>query len=219
MSKDIRQMIDKVKNFKQFTNENLDIDFSLSSGNVDKIINFIKSLPNRYKLKTRFVDSLNLYDNGVDTALNSSRIVSFYLKYHKNNKTTTTILPTPELNSELYNKLNDLIKLCDLYYVEEEKSDKPKSLMRISDIDKKSLNIRLFKAMCHQMMNALLYEDYFSVDFRYGNAHNIISDMILPQNEDEFFQLFDNWNNRESKVRGLLFYADAVPIVSTIEKY
>lgn len=219
MENDMRNMIDKVKNFGKMLNENLDMDFSISSGNVDKIINFIKQLPNKYKLKTIFVDSLNLYDNGIDTALNSSRIASFYLKYHKNNKTSTTIIPTPELNSELYNKLNDLIKLCNLYYIEEEKSDEPKSLTNISDRDKKSLNVRLFKAMCHQMMNCLLYEDYFNVDFRYGNAHKAVNNMVLPKNENEFYQLFNEWNDRNSDIRGMLFYADVVPVVLTIEKY
>ncbi len=201
------------------TAEDLKLDFLASAENVNKIVSFIKLLPNKYKLKTRFVDSLNLHDNGIDTAINSSRIASFYLQYHKNSKKSTTVLPTPALNSEPYDKLNNLLKLCKLYYVEEEKPNEPKYLTNLSDADRKSLNNRLLKAMCHRMMNALLYEDYFNVDFRYGNAHKIIDKMILPISENELYQLFNNWNNRESDVRGLLFYADTIPVVTIIEKY
>jgi hypothetical protein len=216
MSKEIRQMIDKVKNFNQFINESI---INTSNTNIDEIVNYIQTLPDKYKLKTKFGESFRLYNDGIDTALNNSMITHFWIKYHKNNKKTTTLLPIPNLNSEVYNKLNDLIKLCDFYSVEEDKSDKPKSLLNMSDNDRKSLNNRLLRANCFQMMNILLYEDYFDVDFRYGNGHKIIEDLILPSNEIEFYELFNEWNNKEGKMRHILFYADVIPIVSTIEKY
>ena len=224
MSKEMREHIDRVKNWKQFNESKFDDlhgdvhgSFDVNDTNVDKIIEHIQSLPNSYNLKTSFGDTFTLYDSGIDTALNNGMITHFYLSYFRKNKKRTKILPTPNLNSNLYEKLNDLIKQCDLYKQSEE--TRTNSLMSLSDVDKKGMNNRLFRAMCFQMMNILLYEDFFGVDFRYGNGHKIIQDLVLPNNEDEYYKLFHKWDDREGEVRHMLFYADAIPVVSIIEKY
>lgn len=221
MSKEMREQIDRVKNWKQSLNESefddLHGSFDINDTNVDKIIKHIQSLPNSYNLKTIFGDTFKLYDSGIDTALNNGMITHFYLSYLRKNKKRIRILPTPNLNSDLYEKLNDLIKQCDLYKQPEE--TRTNSLMSLSDVDKKDMNNRLFRAMCFQMMNILLYEDFFGVDFRYGNGHKIIHDLVLPNNEDEYYGLFHKLNDRESEVRHMLFYADAIPVVSIIENY
>jgi hypothetical protein len=225
MSKEMREQIDRVKNWKKSLNESEFDDlhgdvhgsFDINDTNVDKIIEHIQSLPNSYRLKTSFGDTFTLYGSGIDTALNNGMITHFYLSYLRKNKKRTKILPTPNLNSDLYEKLNDLIKQCDLYKQPEE--TRTNSLMSLLDVDKKDMNNRLFRAMCFQMMNILLYEDFFGVDFRYGNGHKIIHDLVLPNNEDEYYELFHKWNGREDEVRNMLFYADAIPVVSIIENF
>lgn len=221
----MREQIDRVKNWKKSLNESEFDDlhgdvhgsFDINDTNVDKIIEHIQSLPNSYRLKTSFGDTFTLYGSGIDTALNNGMITHFYLSYLRKNKKRTKILPTPNLNSDLYEKLNDLIKQCDLYKQPEE--TRTNSLMSLLDVDKKDMNNRLFRAMCFQMMNILLYEDFFGVDFRYGNGHKIIHDLVLPNNEDEYYELFHKWNGREDEVRNMLFYADAIPVVSIIENF
>jgi hypothetical protein len=216
MSKEMRKYIDTFK--ERLLKENYS-NLNTSETDVQKIFDFIQSQPIKYKLNTKYGESFKLYENGIDTALNNSIITHFYLKYLRNNKKSTTILPTPPLDIKLYDKLNNLIKLCDVYSVEEDKSDKPKSLMDMSDNDKKSLQNRLLRANCFQMMNILLYEDYFNVDFRYGNGHKIIRELTLPKNENDFYELYNKWNDKNGELRHILFYADVIPIVSAIEKY
>ena len=162
--------------------------------NPDEIFKLIRSMPNKYRLKTKYGDNLKLYETGIDTALNNGMITKFYLQYLRNNKKTTIILPTPNLNPEPYEKLNELINL----YGDEN---------------------HLFKMKCFQMMNILLYEDYFNIDFRYGNGHEIIENLNLPRDEKEFYELNDFFNNKEGAIRHILFFADSNPIVRLIETY
>jgi len=114
-------------------------------------------------------------------------------KYYNNKKKRKSILPTPSLSVELYEKLNNLIMLGDEY------------------------DNLLFKMNCFQLMNLLLYVDYFNVDFRFADVRKIIQNIIPPKNKKEFDDLFNLFNNKDGKIRTVLFYADSTPIVRMIE--
>ncbi len=190
----------------------------LSDYLLEYIFDLIKVMPMKYKLQTKYGDSFKLYPDGISTAINNSMITRFYLKILKNKGKTTTIMPGPKLNPATYDKLNELIKIIDNYHKPVEQKDST-SILNMPDNERLELNNRLFRAQCFQMMNLLLYEEYFDVYPLRRDPHEIINDLKLPQNEEEFLQLFEEWNNKEGEVRLLLFRADSVDIIRAIENY
>lgn len=202
----------KIRKYNEY---NSDI---LKSSDPDEIFNFIESLPNKFKLRTSWITSHTLYNDGITTAITNSVISRFYLEYLKKLNKKTLIIPTPDLSPESYDKLFQLIKICDKLLLSDT-IDQSTDLLPLSKQDQSSLNIRLLSANCYQLFNALLYEDYFNIDFRYGNIHQMINDINLPENINEFWEVYKLFNDKKSKIRCCLFFADCLPIPNIIEKY
>jgi len=191
------------------------------SNNPDEIFNYIKSLPGKFTLSTRWGESGKLFSDGLNTALNNCPITGFYLAYLRRNKKTTKVLPIPEINSAPYNKSYDLLKITIDYQGKLEPIDhtQPKFFSDWTKNDHNDLNLKLLYIKCFQIMAALLYEDYFNIKFRYNMHDTINNEINLPKDENEFWKLYELINNKESKINYILFFADSIPIIRTIERY
>lgn len=213
----------QIQRIKQVISETSDIgSWNMQSPiqmNPDEIFNYIKNLPIKFHLSTKYGESFKLYPDGINTAINNSAIVRFYLQYLRKTKKTSGVINIPRLDPNSYRILNELIKILDNLHIPEEKTNEPRTLLGIPDKEKFSMENRLLRANCFQLMNALLYEDFFNVDFRHGNVHDIVNNTQLPTNQEELNKLYEQWNNKEGDIRHILFYADVIPIVHTIEKY
>lgn len=183
------------------------------------IFDMIKNMPAKYKLQTKEGDKFDkLYSDGISTAINNSMVTRFYLKYLKNQKKTTSIMPGPRLNPTTYDKLNNLIIAIDKFHVPYESSGST-SLLNMSEKETWDMNYKLLRAMCFQMMNMLIYGEYFDIDFFYGDPHKIVNELNLPQKEEDLREIYNQWSNKEGEVRLLLFRADSNDIIRTIENY
>ena len=110
MSKDIRKMIDKVKNFNQFINEN-------SSTDIDVLIQTIESYSKKIKINKPHI----LYDNGLETAISNSEITKFYTKFQRENfKKYIKSIPFPfdkiGDNGSRFDKLNDIARIFESHH-------------------------------------------------------------------------------------------------------
>lgn len=173
------------------------------SRNPDEIFKYIESLSNKFKREKRTHTPISFvkYKDGLTTALNTSTIATFYVKYLKVHSKSSILLPIPaNIDIKPYDTLFDIIKWCE------------------SD-NTNELNISLFHAMCFQMMNVLLYEDYFKIKFKSGNAHLLINSVKVPTTIQEFNDLFVQFNDKYGDFRHILFFADSVPVVKTIENF
>ncbi len=129
------------------------------------------------------------------------------------------------INEAPYEKLRQIILLCDKFAIpnykwpsqffiggEESKSEEQKE-------SRVQLHISLFKAMCFQLMDCLLYEDYFGCKFKH-NTHHIVENLKVPADRKEFDSLFEIFDKREGDIRHLLFSADThSQTVRTLEKF
>lgn len=187
--------------------------------NEEDIFNYLKSLRGKFKIQTRHGDyPLKIYNDGLSTALNYNPITKFYLDYLKLMKKTTTIMPTPEqMNPNPYNRLNDIIKALDNFPVEVNKT----AMIVIGDPtyeQRRDLENSGVKNRCVQMMSALLYEDYFNIDFRYGRFHDEVMKLQIPRSEEDIKKLYDIFMDKDGTIYPPLFFADSNPIVRLLEK-
>jgi len=191
----------------------------LSDYIISYIFDMIKNMPVKYRLQTKEGDRFDkLYSDGISTAINNSMVTRFFLKYLKNQKKTTILMPGPKLNPMTYDKLNNLIVVIDKTHVPFEREEST-SLLNMSEKETWDMNYKLFRSMCFQMMNMLIYDDYFHIDFLYGNPHKIVNDIKFPNTEEELRELYNEWSNKEGQVRLTLFRADSIDVIRTIENY
>lgn len=170
------------------------IDYNQEYINEHEIYNKIISYESKFKLDNKWQYIQKIYDDGTSTALNNSKITKFYIYYivKNNKKVDDNFINIPKLDSIPYNKLNDIIKLCDL------------------EIN----NHRLIRSLCFNLMDCLLYEDYFNMKFLYGNMHDIVNDIKIENQT-----LFYNFTNADGKIRKNLEYKQSISLVRIIEKY
>jgi hypothetical protein len=162
------------------------------------IFELIDSMPKKFILSTKHGDTFKLYPDGLSTAINNSKVTHFFLKRLKEDNRTTTVMRIPDMDTERLEKINNLIKMIDG-----------------SSRDGQGL----FRAMCFQMMDLLVYSEYFHIPFRHGVPQEVVDEMQLPSNEEELNQLFQEWDDKDGKVRAILFTANSIPLISAIENY
>jgi hypothetical protein len=172
--------------------------------NVDEIFNFLFNQPVKYKILNKNIYNGNkIYDNGFDTAVNSTIILKFYLKYLKNHKKTTSIFHIPKnIDYKVYDKLNDILK-----FGQNCKMDASTKYFHMGYI------ITLF---C-----GLLYETYINDKIlRYASLHDEINNLIVPDSCENYIKLFDEvLFNKNGNIRKAIFYAGTVPFIGTLENY
>lgn len=170
------------------------IDYNQEYINEHEIYNKIISYESKFKLDNKWQYVQKIYDDGTSTALNNSKITKFYIYYilKNNKKVDGDSINIPKLDSIPYNKLNDIIKSCNL---------------EIS-------NHKLIRSLCFNLMDCLLYEDYFNMKFLYGNMHDIVNDIKIENQT-----LFYNFTNADGKIRKNLEYKQSISLVRIIEKY
>lgn len=162
--------------------------------NEHEVFNKIISYDSKFKLTNKWQYIQKIDDDGISTALNNSKITKFYIYYivKNNKKVDGDSINIPKLDSIPYNKLNDIIKLCDL------------------EIN----NHRLIRSLCFNLMDCLLYEDYFNIKFLYGNVHDIVNNIEINNQT-----LFYNFTNVEGEIRKTLVYKENSSLVRIIQKY
>lgn len=211
-----------MKNYQQYIKENITLNQVLSTRNVDDIFNYIKNLPIKYKLYNKYIIGEKLFEDGFKTAINNSRLKKFYLNYVKKLNKTTTIINIPNnIDYSVYNKIQDLIIILNEFeggrnYRDFE--DKSKGLLEQPDIYNFLTDLNLIRSVCFQTFNLLLYEDYFGNIFKH-NTHDLIKNLVLPKNQEDFKELYNDFYDKESKIRYNLFFADCINIIGLIEKY
>ncbi len=194
MSKDIRQMIDKVKNFNQFINEN-------TSSDIDALIQTIESYSNKIKINKPH----SLYDNGLETAISNSEITKFYTKFQRENfKKYIKSIPFPfdkiGDNGSRFDKLNDIAHIFEKY----------------SDVQ-----LNLVKYMCLHMMDIILYDMYFDVKSMRYDIYEKIDELVIPDKNNDFeCKKFGLWfTDKENPMNYILFYTNTNDIIRRIRNY
>jgi hypothetical protein len=124
-------------------------------------------------------------------------------------------MPGPELNPEPYDKLNSIISMCDKYHVPVDR----KVFTLLDKEQGKSIDNRFLRMMCFHVMAALLYEDYFNVDFRRGNVHDMVSRLVVEDSPEGLTRLFREITNKDGDINLCLFFADSIEIIRAIEHY
>jgi len=176
----------------------------IDSENIDEIFNFIFTQPIKYKILTKNLYEDKIYDKGFDTAVNSTIMLKFYLKYLRDHKKTSSIFHVPErINYQIYDKLNDVLKYgqsCDF-----------------EDEWKKTFH----KGYIFTIFSGLMYETYLGDKiFKYASIHNEINNLKVPTSCEEYFTIFEEiLYNKDNKIRHAIFFADTIPFVKTLESY
>jgi hypothetical protein len=194
MSKDIRKMIDKVKNFNQFINEN-------SSTDIDVLIQTIESYSKKIKINKPHI----LYDNGLETAISNSEITKFYTKFQRENfKKYIKSIPFPfdkiGDNGSRFDKLNDIARIFENY---------------------DDVRLNLVKHMCLHMMDIILYDMYFGVKSMGYDIYEKIDELVIPDKNNDFeCKKFGLWfTDKENPMNYILFYTNTNEIIRRIENY
>ena len=68
-----------------------------------------------------------------------------------------------------------------------------------------------------RLMSALLYEDYFNVNFR-NNLHQEVLKLIIPQSPEDMKKLYEVIEEKDGPINVSLFFGSVIPIVNLIEK-
>ena len=194
MSKDIRQMIDKVKNFNQFINEN-------TSNDIDVLIRYIETYSKKIKINKPY----SLYNNGLETAISNSEITKFYTKYQRENfKKYIKSIPFP------FDKIGDNVsrfdKLNDIAHIFEKYND---------------VQLNLVKYLCLHMMDIILYDMYFDVKSMRYDIYGKIDELVIPdKNNDIECKKFGLWfTDKENPINYILFYTNTNDIIRRIRNY
>ena len=159
MSKEIIQMIPKVRNFNQFIKEN-------TSSDIDVLVKHIESCSKRIKINKPYT----IYDNGLETAISNSEITKFYTKFQRENfKKYIKSIPFPfdkiGDNGSRFDKLNDIVHIFEKY----------------SDVQ-----LNLVKYMCLHMMDIILYDMYFDVKSMRYDIYEKIDELVIPDKNNDF---------------------------------
>jgi hypothetical protein len=186
----------------------------------EDIFNYLRSLPKKFKIQTKYgYYPIKIYDDGFSTAINYNPITKLYLDIFRAQKKTTTLMPIPDnIDVKPYNILNDIIKAVQKFPVEVD-NDKTIQIGNMTKEQQRKLDNGLVTALCHQLMCALLYEDYFNTDFSRGNVHKEVQKLNVPQTEEDITVLSNQLKNKESVIRHILFFADTDPIIRLIESH
>ena len=195
------------------TEEQLDKITSRDMRNPDEIFNYIRSMPKKYRLLVRWVGIDKQYGDGISTAINTSPITNFYLEYLKKRKKTATVMYGPELNPELYDKLNGIITMCDKHHIPPGEHV-PFSM---SSAESNSLDNRLLKQLCFQLMSMLLYEDYFKIDFRRGNVHDMVARLPVEDSPLGLKKLYKIIANKDGEIGLSMFFGVNNELLRVIE--
>ena len=194
MSKEIRQMIDKVKNFNQFINEN-------TSNDIDVLIRYIETYSKKIKINKPY----SLYNNGLETAISNSEITKFYTKYQRENfKKYIKSIPFP------FDKIGDNVsrfdKLNDIAHIFEKYND---------------VQLNLVKYLCLHMMDIILYDMYFDVKSMRYDIYGKIDELVIPdKNNDIECKKFGLWfTDKENPINYILFYTNTNDIIRRIRHY
>jgi hypothetical protein len=194
MSKEMREQINKVKNFNQFINEN-------SSSDVDVLIRHIETYPKKIKINKPH----SLYDNGLETAISNSEITKFYTKYQRENfKKYIKSIPFPfdkiGDNGDRFDKLNGIAHIFEKY----------------SDVQ-----LNLVKYMCLHMMDIILYDMYFDVKSMRYDIYEKIDELVIPDKNNDFeCKKFGLWfTDKENPMNHILFYTNINDTIRRIRNY
>ena len=183
----------------------------------EDVFNYLRTLPNKFKIQTKYGNHRMILSDGFSTAINYNPITKLYLDILRANKKTTSLMPVPaRIDSKPYNTLNEIIKATEKFKVNTNDEEEI-TIGNMSPNQSRHLQNTLVSAICSQLMCALLYEDYFNTDFRYGNAHEEASKLLTPKNEQEIENLYKEWTSKKSKIEQILFFADSDPIIRLIE--
>jgi hypothetical protein len=181
MSKEMREQIDKVKNWKQFLNEN-------TSSDIDVLISNIETHSKKIKINKPY----SLYNNGLETAISNSEITKFYTKYQRENfKKYIKSIPFP------FDKIGDNVsrfdKLNDIAHIFEKYND---------------VQLNLVKYLCLHMMDIILYDMYFDVKSMMYDIYDKIDELVIPdKNNDIECKKFGLWfTDKENPINYILFY-------------
>jgi len=187
-------MIDKVKNFNQFINEN-------SSTDIDVLIQTIESYSKKIKINKPHI----LYDNGLETAISNSEITKFYTKFQRENfKKYIKSIPFPfdkiGDNGSRFDKLNDIARIFENY---------------------DDVRLNLVKHMCLHMMDIILYDMYFGVKSMGYDIYEKIDELVIPDKNNDFeCKKFGLWfTDKENPMNYILFYTNTNEIIRRIENY
>jgi hypothetical protein len=194
MSKEMREYIDKVKNWKQFLNEN-------TSSDIDVLISNIETYSKKIKINKPY----SLYNNGLETAISNSEITKFYTKYQRENfKKYIKSIPFPfdkiGDNVSRFDKLNDIAHIFEKY----------------NDVE-----LNLVKYMCLHMMDIILYDMYFDVKSMRYDIYDKIDELVIPdKNNDIECKKFGLWfTDKENPINYILFYTNTNDIIRRIRNY
>ena len=177
----MREQIDKVKNWKQFLNEN-------TSSDIDVLISNIETHSKKIKINKPY----SLYNNGLETAISNSEITKFYTKYQRENfKKYIKSIPFP------FDKIGDNVsrfdKLNDIAHIFEKYND---------------VQLNLVKYLCLHMMDIILYDMYFDVKSMMYDIYDKIDELVIPdKNNDIECKKFGLWfTDKENPINYILFY-------------
>jgi len=194
MSKEMREYIDKVKNWKQFLNEN-------TSSDIDVLISNIETYSKKIKINKPY----SLYNNGLETAISNSEITKFYTKYQRENfKKYIKSIPFPfdkiGENVSRFDKLNDIAHIFEKY---------------------NDVQLNLVKYMCLHMMDIILYDMYFDVKSMRYDIYEKIDELVIPdKNNDIECKKFGLWfTDKENPINYILFYTNTNDIIRRIRNY
>lgn len=190
MSKEIREYINKFKNFLLKESKNDDIE---------NIISIIDSYNKKIKINKPYV----IYNDGLETAVSNSQITKFYSRYYReNNKKYVKSIPFPFEkmgdNLKRFDKLNQLCKIYEKY----------------SDV----LKLLLVKNQSLHLMDIILYDMYFDIKSRRYDIYEVIDNLSIPdENNDKECWKFGLWfTNKENPINYIIFYSNTYNIITTI---
>jgi len=185
----------------------------------EDVFQYLKSLPKKFKIQTRYGNyPRKTYSDGLSTALNYNPITKLYLDILRTQKKTTTLMPIPDnMDNTPYDILNNIIKATEKFYVQADRSKSTGFMNNMDPEQQREMENRFVNAIAHRLMSALLYEDYFNVNFR-NNLHMEVSKLIIPQSPEDMKKLYKVIEEKDGPINVSLFFGSVIPIVNLIEK-
>lgn len=188
-----------IKKFESFIAEN-------NNEIYQNILNTIDLNKHKIKIDKKNV-GFKIYDNPIDTAINNSYLLKFYLKIKRkyNKKVNNIPFPLDKYNTET--KYQDsLLKLNNIAIFFNRKYE-----------NENDIKFKLIIAMCIHLMEIILDDLYFNIKPRMHDIYTEIEKIELPKDDTKEF--VENFINKEGNLNHMIFFFDTNEIVRSIKNY
>jgi len=169
---------------------------------IEDIFNFMQSIPTKVRINKPY----QLYDDGMETAINNSEITKFYSEYmRKNYKKYIKNIPFPsnKMNSSMVERFDKLNKIARIFE-------------GFSDV-----RMKLIQYLCLHLMDVILFDLYFDVKSRRYNVYEEVDKLEVPDRNDiaECMRFGIKMGDKDGPINLILFFTNVDDIIRLVRNY